>query len=53
MAQFQRESSSNESAQGTAQAVDIYGGELLEGRYDEWLLDERERRGTDWAYAGR
>jgi DNA-binding SARP family transcriptional activator len=25
------------------QAVDVYGGELLEGRYDEWLVDERDR----------
>jgi DNA-binding SARP family transcriptional activator len=25
------------------EAVELYGGELLEGRYDEWLLDERER----------
>jgi len=25
------------------EAVETYGGELLEGRYDEWLLDERER----------
>jgi DNA-binding SARP family transcriptional activator len=24
-------------------AVETYTGELLEGRYDEWLLDERER----------
>jgi DNA-binding SARP family transcriptional activator len=24
-------------------AVETYGGELLEGRYDEWLVDERER----------
>ena len=24
-------------------AVEVYGGELLEGRWDEWLLDERER----------
>ena len=25
------------------EAVEIYGGELLEGRYDEWLSGERER----------
>ncbi|HYB87530.1 MAG TPA: AAA family ATPase, partial [Streptosporangiaceae bacterium] len=25
------------------EAVDTYGGELLEGRYDEWLVDERLR----------
>jgi DNA-binding SARP family transcriptional activator len=25
------------------EAVENYTGELLEGRYDEWLLDERER----------
>jgi DNA-binding SARP family transcriptional activator len=25
------------------EAVEAYAGELLEGRYDEWLLDERER----------
>jgi DNA-binding SARP family transcriptional activator len=25
------------------EAVERYGGELLEGRYDEWLLGERER----------
>ena len=25
------------------EAVETCGGELLEGRYDEWLLDERER----------
>jgi DNA-binding SARP family transcriptional activator len=25
------------------QAVEVYGGELLEGRYDEWLVDERDR----------
>jgi len=24
-------------------AVDVYGGDLLEGSYDDWLLDERER----------
>jgi DNA-binding SARP family transcriptional activator len=24
-------------------AVDLYAGDLLEGRYDEWLLGERER----------
>ena len=24
-------------------AVDLYGGDLLEGSYDEWLLGERER----------
>jgi hypothetical protein len=38
---------------GPEEAVDIYAGELLEGRYDEWLLDERERRETDWTYARR
>ena len=26
-----------------ADAVRLYGGELLEGNYDEWLTDERER----------
>jgi DNA-binding SARP family transcriptional activator len=25
------------------EAVETYAGELLEGRYDEWLVDERER----------
>jgi DNA-binding SARP family transcriptional activator len=25
------------------EAVEIYGGELLEGRYDEWLAGDRER----------
>ena len=25
------------------EAVQLYAGELLEGRYDEWLADERER----------
>jgi DNA-binding SARP family transcriptional activator len=25
------------------EAVQLYAGELLEGRYDEWLTDERER----------
>jgi DNA-binding SARP family transcriptional activator len=25
------------------EAVETYAGELLEGRYDEWLMDERER----------
>jgi DNA-binding SARP family transcriptional activator len=25
------------------EAVETYTGELLEGRYDEWLMDERER----------
>jgi DNA-binding SARP family transcriptional activator len=25
------------------EAVETYGGELLEGRYDDWLLAERER----------
>jgi DNA-binding SARP family transcriptional activator len=25
------------------EAVEIYAGELLEGRYDEWLAEERER----------
>ncbi|MGH2532664.1 MAG: ATP-binding protein [Thermomicrobiales bacterium] len=25
------------------EAVELYTGDLLEGRYDEWLLDERER----------
>ncbi|WP_433475332.1 ATP-binding protein [Spirillospora sp. CA-142024] len=25
------------------EAVNVYGGELLEGGYDEWLADERER----------
>ncbi len=25
------------------EAVETYAGELLEGRYDEWLADERER----------
>ncbi len=24
-------------------AVDAYAGDLLEGSYDDWLLDERER----------
>jgi hypothetical protein len=27
------------------EAVELYGGELLEGRYDDWLADERERLG--------
>jgi DNA-binding SARP family transcriptional activator/tetratricopeptide (TPR) repeat protein len=27
------------------EAVETYAGELLEGSYDEWLLDERERLG--------
>ncbi len=26
-----------------ADAIDVYAGALLEGRYDEWLLEERER----------
>lgn len=26
-----------------AEAVGLYTGDLLDGRYDEWLLDERER----------
>jgi DNA-binding SARP family transcriptional activator/tetratricopeptide (TPR) repeat protein len=28
------------------EAVELYRGELLEGRYDEWLFDERERLST-------
>jgi DNA-binding SARP family transcriptional activator len=31
------------------EAVQLYGGELLEGRYDEWLADERER--LAWLHA--
>ena len=28
---------------GLRSAVDLYAGDLLEGCYDEWLIDERER----------
>jgi len=33
------------------EAVEVYGGELLEGRYDEWLAGDRERLAGRYADA--
>ena len=33
----------DDAVEALRDAVDAYGGDLLEGCYDEWLLDERER----------
>jgi DNA-binding SARP family transcriptional activator len=33
----------DDDVQALRQAVDAYTGDLLEGSYDEWLLEERER----------
>lgn len=38
-----RASSDTERADWLNQAVQVYGGELLPGFYDDWILDERER----------
>lgn len=40
---FERLAASQSSA---AEAVEIYGGELLDGFYDEWLYPERDRLGN-------
>lgn len=38
------ERAANQGALGALrEAVDLYAGDLLEGRYDEWLLPQRER----------
>jgi DNA-binding SARP family transcriptional activator len=33
------------------EAVELYGGDLLESSYDEWLLEERERLRRRWLQA--
>jgi DNA-binding SARP family transcriptional activator len=41
LARFEREQGSGEAA--LSEAVELYAGDLLQGSYDEWLAEERER----------
>ncbi len=47
------ERSENESEQASARrsAIDLFGGELLPGYYDEWILPERQRLESLFFYA--
>lgn len=38
----------NSAAEALTRAVDLYTGDLLPGRYDEWLLPERDRLRQGW-----